>query len=151
VATPAAPAPQAKLAATFLGPLLAGGAAQAEPRPVCALLAAADADARVGDFEGALSWLAIVERLDFVIPTGYVARREEWRRNVDPGRRADPAADRLEGRFATAAEALSDLERRVGWLREAEARTGGEMRAGLEGLDQDLERLKALSRRTGIL
>ena len=48
------------------------------------VLAAADADARLGHFEAALRWLELIERLDLVLPPEYVARRHEWRRELDP-------------------------------------------------------------------
>ena len=47
-------------------------------------LGAADADARKGDFRGALGWLEVVEELTMVFPPAYLARREEWRRAL-PG------------------------------------------------------------------
>jgi hypothetical protein len=115
------------------------------------LLIAADADAAVGDFEAALAWLAVVERLNFVIPTDYVVRRDEWRRRLDPELEPEAAARRIDGRFATAAEAISDLQRRLGWLREVEASAGGEMERHLKEFEHGVDDLRALSRRTGSL
>ena len=48
-------------------------------------VAAADADARKGDFDGALDWLDVVEEMTLVLPPAYLERRESWRRS---GRRA---------------------------------------------------------------
>ncbi len=48
-------------------------------------LAAADADARKGDYDGALGWLGVVEEMALVLPPAYLERRESWRRS---GRRA---------------------------------------------------------------
>ncbi len=42
-------------------------------------LVLAEADARGGDFRSALGWLDAIERLDGVLPTGYLDRREGWR------------------------------------------------------------------------
>jgi sulfide:quinone oxidoreductase len=158
-----------KLSAVRLGPHLDAAAGrtladalrrrllEAEPggtteqaRAVRTLLIAADADAAVGDFEAALAWLAVVEHLNLVLPAAYVVRRDEWRR-LDPELEPDAAAKRIEGRFATAAEALSDLQRRLGWLRELEARTGGEMERQLDDFERGVADLLALSRRTGSL
>jgi sulfide:quinone oxidoreductase len=127
------------------------GATTEQARAVRTLLIAADADAAVGDFEAALAWLAVVERLNLVLPPEYVVRRDDWRRHVDPELAPDAAARRIEGRFATAAEALSDLQRRLGWLRELEARTGGEMERHLNEFGHGVDDLLALSRRTGSL
>jgi sulfide:quinone oxidoreductase len=44
-------------------------------------LAAADADARKGDYDGALDWLQVVEELTLVLPPPYLERRESWRRH----------------------------------------------------------------------
>lgn len=115
------------------------------------LLAAADADARTGDYEGALKWLTLVEQLDLVIPSDYVARRYEWRRGLDPDAVPDAAAQRMDPTFVSADAAISDLRRRLGWLREIEHRTEGEMREHLVGLDRGLDQLIGLSRRAGIL
>ena len=48
-------------------------------------VAAADADARKGDYDGALDWLDVVEEMTLVLPPAYLERRESWRRS---GRRA---------------------------------------------------------------
>jgi sulfide:quinone oxidoreductase len=45
-------------------------------------LHAADADARLGDYAGALRWLAVAERLDLSLPAEYSLQREQWRRRV---------------------------------------------------------------------
>jgi sulfide:quinone oxidoreductase len=147
---------RAKLAATHLGPHLTapkGSQDGAAPGALAlqTLLVAADADAAVGDFETALARLALVERLNLVVPTEYVVRRDEWRRRLDPGLTPDAVADRIASRFATAAAALSDLQRRIGWLRALERRTGGEMKNELDGLERGMDELQLLSRRTGSL
>jgi len=124
---------------------------QAEHEHAVALvLAAADADASAGDLEAALRWLSLVEQLNLVIPPEYVARRFEWRRALDPSLTPEAAAARIEPQFAGAERAISDLERRIGWLREIESRTGSEMSEHLARLDRGLERLRALSREAGI-
>ena len=46
-------------------------------------LAAADADARKGDFGGALGWLRLAEELNLVLPPAYLERRESWRERQD--------------------------------------------------------------------
>jgi sulfide:quinone oxidoreductase len=43
-------------------------------------LYAADADARLSDYDGALRWLAVAERLELTLPAEYALRREQWRR-----------------------------------------------------------------------
>jgi sulfide:quinone oxidoreductase len=43
----------------------------------------AEADARSGDFRSALSWLEIIERLDGVLPPGYLETRATWRASLD--------------------------------------------------------------------
>jgi sulfide:quinone oxidoreductase len=157
--------PPAKIAGRYLGAYLASafGAARspqlvdlgvpADPggRPGSpeVLLAAADADGRLGDYEGALGWLALVERLDFVIPPEYLPRRQEWRRKLDATAPADPAAERIEPALAGAAEAISDLQRRLGWLRELEQRQGGQMGEQLSQLNDGIEDLIARTRRGG--
>jgi sulfide:quinone oxidoreductase len=45
-------------------------------------LAAADADARQGDYAGALGWLAAIEEMALVLPPAYLERREAWRRGA---------------------------------------------------------------------
>lgn len=115
------------------------------------LLAAADADAEAGDYGGALSWLELVERLDFVIPAAYLARRAEWSRLAGKPREADPATRRLDPTLISADAAISDVRRRVGWLREISRRTGGEMAEQLDQLSADLEDVLKLSKRGKIL
>jgi sulfide:quinone oxidoreductase len=165
-------AARTKLSASHLGPYLTGalggieathetelrrqaidlqGGGDAHDRAVKTLLIAADADAATGDFETALAWLAVVEQLNFVIPAAYVARRADWRRELNSKLGASRAAARIDGRFANAEGALSDLRRRIGWLREVEARTGGEMQAHLVDFERDVDHLVAMSRRTGTL
>jgi sulfide:quinone oxidoreductase len=114
------------------------------------LLAAADADADAGDFEGALRWLSLVEHLNLVVPPDYVARRFEWRRQLAPELPVDEAVARLDPSFASAEAAISDLERRLGWLREIGERTGRQMKDELEDLDQGIDRLRTMSRQAGI-
>jgi hypothetical protein len=163
--------PPTKLAGKYLGPYIARvvgeeqsrelvdlepsaepGADQEEhQRAVSLVLAAADADARIGDFEGAIKWLSLVEQLNLVIPPRYVARRHEWRRQLQPEAPADAAAERIDPSFASASAALSDLQRRLGWLREIEHRTEGGMREHLSTFDQDMDHLIDLSRRPGVL
>ena len=120
------------------------------PEPAELLLAAADADADAGDYGGALGWLKLVERLDFVIPADHLARRAEWRRLAGEAEEADDAARRLDSQFGSADAALSDVRRRIGWLREIGKRNGGEMADHLERLSADLERAVSLSKRAGI-
>jgi sulfide:quinone oxidoreductase len=115
------------------------------------VLAAAEADARIGDYGGAIRWLSLVEELNLVIPPEYVARRHEWRLQLDPGAVPDAAVKRMDPRFESAAAAISDLQRRVGWLREVEHRTEGGMREHLSTLDEEMDHLIALSRRAGLL
>jgi sulfide:quinone oxidoreductase len=163
--------PGMKVAGKYLAPYLAGALRQrgsgelvdveapedlegeraAHSRAVELVLAAADADARLGHFEDAIKWLSLVEEFSLVIPPEYVARRYEWRRQLDPDAPPDPAAKRIDPSFGSPAEAISDLQRRLGWLREMERRNEGEMRANLAVLDEGISELKALSRRTGIL
>lgn len=115
------------------------------------LLAAADADAELESYGSALHWLDLVEQLDFVLPTAYVARRAEWRRKIDPSSVPSEAARRIEPELAGAAAALSDLQRRLGWLREIERREEGEMGEHLADLGTAIERVLDLSRQTGTL
>jgi sulfide:quinone oxidoreductase len=163
--------PPTKIAGKYLGPYIARilgedqsrelvdlepsvepGADQAEhDRAVSLILAAADGDARIGDFEGAIRWLSLVEQLNLVIPPEYVARRHEWRRQLRPDQPPDAPAARIDPSFESASAALSDLQRRIGWLREIEHRTEGEMREHLSTLDADMDHLLAISRRTGII
>jgi sulfide:quinone oxidoreductase len=161
--------PPSKVAGRYLGPYLAhahnpskelvdrdpsaepaGGKTDPE-RAAALLLAAADADAQIGDFEGAIKWLSLVEQLNLVIPSEYVARRHEWRRELQPDLVPDAAAERIDPSFASAAAAISDLQRRIGWLREVEHRTEGEMRDHLSALDEGMDHLIALSRQSGLL
>ena len=86
-----------------------------------------------------------------MIPSEYVARRHEWRQKLQSDVAPDAAAERIDPSFASAAAAISDLERRVGWLREIEHRTEGEMREHLSALDEGMDHLIALSRRSGVL
>jgi hypothetical protein len=118
---------------------------------VALVLAAADADAAVGDFSSALKWLSFVEQLNLVIPSEYVAKRHEWRRQLDPGATPDVAAARIDPSFRSGAAAISDLQRRLGWLRELEERNEGEMRDHLSTLNEGMNHLIALSRRSGTL
>jgi sulfide:quinone oxidoreductase len=163
--------PATKIAARYLGAHLAraGGARRAEGLvdldpaadrganaaehrlAVSLLLAAADADAQAGDFEGALRWLSLVEQLNLVIPAEYVARRDRWRHRLTPGTPSESAAARIDPSVASASAAVSDLQRRIGWLRELEGRATGEMSEHLSRLDQGLSQLVALSRRAGVL
>lgn len=162
--------PPEKLAGRYLGPLLAAESegiefgelidldppddpATADAKnesAVSLLLAAADADARAGEFEKALASLALVERLDLVLPPEYTVRRERWRRELGDAAGA-PAAARIDPGLRGATAAISDIERRIGRLRELETKTGGRMRRDLSQLEDGLEQLRALSRETGIL
>jgi sulfide:quinone oxidoreductase len=42
----------------------------------------AEADARGGDFSSALSWLMVVERIDGVLPSGYIEKQAAWRKHM---------------------------------------------------------------------
>jgi hypothetical protein len=86
-----------------------------------------------------------------VIPPTYLGRRQEWRRELDPDAPSDRAAERLEPALAGAAAAISDLQRRLGWLRELERQQGEEMREDLRDLTHGIEELLLRSRRTGVL
>jgi sulfide:quinone oxidoreductase len=162
--------PSTKVAAKYLGPYVARALGEDDPqefadidpsadpaadeasheRGVSLILAAADADARIGDFEGAIRWLSFVDQLNLVIPPEYVARRHDWRRQLQPDVPPNAAAERIDPSFASADAALSDLQRRLGWLREIERRTGGEMRDHLSALDEGLDHLIGLARRRGV-
>lgn len=121
------------------------------PRPPSdLLLAAADADAEAGDYRGALSWLALVEQLDFIVPADHLARRAEWRRLAGEAANQDAATRRVDADFTSADAAISDVRRRVGWLREIGKRNGGEMADHLEQLSADLEQVLKLSKRAGV-
>jgi hypothetical protein len=156
--------PPAKIAGQYLGAYLAptfGAArspklvdreppsAESGPRPDSpeALLAAADTYAGLGDHAGALDWLELVERLDFVLPPEYLVRRQRWSRELDRAAPRDPAAERVDPALAGGEEALSDLQRRLGWLRELERREGAEMAAQLTELGNGIEELLARSRK----
>ena len=163
--------PPEKIAARYLGPLLAAersGVAFEElidldppdtsltagvetDHATTLLLAAADADAGRGDWERALAGLALAERLDLVLPPEYVARRDRWRRRLDQGAAPSGAGGRVDPTLVDAETAISDLERRVGHLRAHETEIGGAMRRDLSHLDAGIERLRALSRETGLL
>jgi hypothetical protein len=163
--------PPTKVAGRYLGPYIAGkfgeepGAdelvdlspsadatddAAEHELAIGVVLAAANADAAAGDFEGALKWLALVEQLDFVVPASYIARRYEWRRQLHPDLPPDAAAARFDPSFESGEAAMRDLERRLGWMRELGDRTGLEMQDHLSQLDAGMEHLRGLSRRAGI-
>jgi sulfide:quinone oxidoreductase len=164
--------PSIKLAARYLGPYIArtlrGGesmpafadvdrgpatsAGEGDPRrAVAAALAAADEDAERGDYEGALRWMSLIEQMDLAVPAAYVSRREAWRRELDSEALPHPAAGRIDPAFATPEQAISDLRRRIGWLREAEKSTGAKMESRLSELEAGIEDVVRLSRRTGTL
>lgn len=113
------------------------------------LLAAADADADAGDYDNALSWLVLVEQLDFILPPEYLSRRIEWTRLSGRPAEPDAAARRMDTQFGGADAALSDVRRRIGWLREIGKRNGGEMAEHLDRLSSDLEHVLRSSNRTG--
>lgn len=86
--------PATKVAARYLGPVLAGDAddgltrtlddvgewqGSAERGVLAMALEAADADAGWGDYAGALRWLAVAEQLAIVLPAEYAHKRERWR------------------------------------------------------------------------
>jgi sulfide:quinone oxidoreductase len=161
--------PPTKIAGAYLGPLLARAAGEdageemvdldpseqpeadeAEREAAIRLvLAAAEADAKESDFEGALRWLGLVEQLNLVLPPEYAAKRYEWRRQLDPGLAPDAVAARVEPRFRSAEAGLSDLQRRIGWLREIERRNESEMEDHLAHLDAGMNHLHSLTRQTG--
>jgi sulfide:quinone oxidoreductase len=61
-----------------------GPASETEHREALALsLNFADTDAREGDFDHALRWLDVAERLNLTLPERYEERRREWRGKVD--------------------------------------------------------------------
>jgi sulfide:quinone oxidoreductase len=90
--------PPAKVAGRYLGPFIADQASLTnQPAPVlvdlepgspadaddhdaavATALAAADSAARFGEYEHALRWLDVAERLDLTLPADYLMRREEW-------------------------------------------------------------------------
>jgi sulfide:quinone oxidoreductase len=49
---------------------------------------AANVNARSGDYETALRWLDVADRLDLVLPPEYVLRRVQWQRELQPTARA---------------------------------------------------------------
>lgn len=95
--------PPGKIAARYLASYLAGRTEGGQPPPlddVEALLAedpeaaeanrtaalelafaAADADAGWEDYDSALKWLAVAEKLNITLPPGYARKREEWSRS----------------------------------------------------------------------
>ena len=134
-----------------IGPPADPGAAQAESeRVVYLVLAAAEEDAARGDYEQALKWLSLVEELNLVIPPHYVARRHEWRLHIDPDAAADPAVRRLDPSFESGGAALSDLRRRVGWLRRSQRDAEKEMTEHLAHLDAGLVELTSVVRKSGL-
>ena len=103
--------PPAKVAGLYLAPyLMAGGpltrSETLEDRPASAedpatvrrahdeahdlALALADRDASEGDFDSALQWLDTLERIDGVLPPGYLTKRTQWMRFA--GRESSAAA-----------------------------------------------------------
>jgi sulfide:quinone oxidoreductase len=161
--------PPTKIAGAYLGPRLAESAGErvegtlvdlersddpeadeAERRAALDLvLTAADADARSGSFEDALRLLGLVEQLDLVLPPDYVVKRYEWRRSLDPSLAPDEVTKRIEPTYASAEAGISDLRRRLGWLREIESRSERDMSEHLAQLDAGFERLRSLARETG--
>jgi sulfide:quinone oxidoreductase len=159
--------PPAKLAGRYLAPYLAGtmhgedvanqlidlapdddlAGEEEHDAAQALLLAAADADAEIGDFEGALRWLAVVEQLNLVLPQSYVIRRYQWAHELDPTVAPDAVVGRIEPGLVDPAAAISDLRRRIGWVRQIESRTEVEMRTDLAHLDRGLEQLEAFSKR----
>ena len=118
--------PPTKLAGNYLGPLIARAAGMESPQQLVdvdpsddpeleqagqdrareLVLAAADADARLGHFETALRWLELIERLDLVLPTrirrapARVAARARPRGHPRPRRPTDRARIRQHRRRA---------------------------------------------------
>lgn len=113
------------------------------------VLAAAEADAARGRFESALWWLDLAEELNLVLPQSHLVRRYEWQRELDPGIEPDPAVGRMEPALVSAAAGISDLQRRIGWLRKAEREHGDAMTEQLARFDAGLEHLISLSKQTG--
>jgi hypothetical protein len=96
--------PPGKIAARHLAPYLAGRTEGGQPPPlddVETLLgedregaeaqrtaalelayAAADADAGWGDYDSALKWLEVAEKLNVTLPPGYARKRDEWSRSL---------------------------------------------------------------------
>jgi hypothetical protein len=79
-----------------------------------------------------------------------VARRHAGRRRLQPDLSPDAAAQRIDPSFKSAAAAISDLQRRLGWLREIEHRREGEMADQLTALDRGLSHILALSRQSAL-
>ena len=104
--------PPGKIAARHLAPYLAGRTEGGQPPPlddVETLLgeepeaaeaqrtaalelayAAADADAGWGDYDSALKWLEVAEKLNVTLPPAYAVKRDEWSRAL-PGVAGRPA------------------------------------------------------------
>jgi sulfide:quinone oxidoreductase len=94
--------PPSKVAGRYLAPFLADRASLTnQPTPVLIdldagseqevddhhaavelALAAADSAARFEDYEDALRWLEVAERLDLTLPSQYLLRRAQWAREV---------------------------------------------------------------------
>jgi sulfide:quinone oxidoreductase len=91
--------PPTKIAGRYLGPYLAhfgalGGRASLVDRPASRgtpdaiqaehgearelALTFALADAHIGDYQSALSWLEVIERIDGVLPPDYLEKRDAW-------------------------------------------------------------------------
>ena len=127
-------------------------AADAESEAAVALLlAAADADARAGELENGAGLPCVRREAGAGLPAEYTARRERWRRRLDPGAAVSPAGARIDPGLVSAEAAISDLDHRIGRLRDLEARTGGQMKRDLSHLDEGMRQLRALSRETGVL
>ena len=54
-------------------------------------LAAADMDGRFQDYESALEWLDVAEKLNVALPLAYAEKREDWTRLAATGAGADSA------------------------------------------------------------
>ncbi|HZA89342.1 MAG TPA: hypothetical protein VE401_03840 [Solirubrobacterales bacterium] len=97
--------PPAKIAGRYLAPYFARRGQDGEPAPpltdldpvnghdpaaaqpdhreaLQTALAAADADARWGDYRGALRWLDAAEQLNIVLPTTHAEKRRRWMREL---------------------------------------------------------------------
>ena len=123
--------------------------ADAETEAVLALLlTAADANARAGELENALASLALVER--FELGAARVHGSPRAGRRVLGDKADSTAAARIDPGLRGATAAISDLERRIGRIRELEMKTGGRMKRDLSRLDEGMEQLRALSRESGI-
>jgi sulfide:quinone oxidoreductase len=91
--------PPTKIAGRYLGPYLAhcsalGGRVALEDQPASTrspdalqeahaearelALTFALADAHIGDYQSALSWLDVIERIDGALPSGYLEKRDTW-------------------------------------------------------------------------